>query len=104
MLPLEDIRAHLGRITYRPGWTFEAYEDEHEGYKLRILAPVENSYRPGETVDLGIDSFLPPLETTHELETWLAWRLRRIESHESREWLRRDGQLISDPHAHENAA
>jgi hypothetical protein len=33
------------------------------------------------------------------LEDWIAWRLSRLEVHEMREFLKRDGKVISDPHA-----
>lgn len=30
---------------------------------------------------------------------WLMWQLDDFERHETREWLRRDGDLVDDPHA-----
>ncbi len=35
------------------------------------------------------------------MDEWLDWRLRRIAIHEHMEWLRRDGELLNDPHAEE---
>jgi hypothetical protein len=35
---------------------------------------------------------------TIALEEWLAWRLGRLEVHEMREFLKRDGRVIFDPH------
>jgi hypothetical protein len=100
MLSTAQIASHLERITYRPGWTITAQDDEWEGQQIRIVAPVPNSYRPGQTVDLGITSFLPPMQTTADLERWLIWRLARIENHEAREFFRVDGHIRYDPHAH----
>lgn len=99
MLTLPDIQGALDRITYRPDWTFTAYEDQWEGPHLLIVAPVPNSYRPTETVDLGIRSPLPPMPDTEALHRWLAWRLGRVENHEMREWFKVDGRPLFDPHA-----
>lgn len=98
-LTVPELQAALDRVTYRPGWTFTAYEHPFEGPHLLIVAPVPNAYRPEETVDLGIRSPLPPMWTEHGLIVWLAWRLGRVESHEMREWLRVDGRAPFDPHA-----
>lgn len=100
MLTIDQIKEHLRLITYRPGWTIEAYQGSWEGIHIRIVAPkVEDSYNPGEFVDLGITSHLPPMQNFHQLETWLAWRLNRIETHEMREWLKFGGVPIFNPHS-----
>lgn len=94
-----DVATVLASVTYRPGWSFGLIRDPHEGLQVRIVARgVPNSYRPDETIDLGITSWLPPQRTAEDLLDWLLWRLQRIESHECREWLRHDGELVSDPH------
>lgn len=98
MLSTEQINTELGRLTYKPGFTFRAYEDLWEGQKIRIEATVPDSRNPEETVDLGIDSFLPPLVDEWDLRRWLAYRLRRVETHEMLEFLRLDGSPIWDPH------
>lgn len=99
MLTLHEVQTELARITYKPGWTLKARQSMFEGVVLRIVAEgLINSYRPKETIDIGIDSFLPPVESVEQLHSWLAWRLDRIESHESREWLKRDGRVLFDPH------
>lgn len=89
MLGIDDLRRVLSECTYRTGWSFSIYEHPFEGYHLRILAPVEDSYHPGQTIDLGINSPIPPMHSEQAFEQWLAWRLNRIESHEAREWFRR---------------
>lgn len=98
MLSVASIEQILAEVSYRPGWTFSVFETEFEGPHVRIEAPVVNGYRDGETVDLGINSPLPPFASEAELLRWLSWRLRRIEAHESREFLRYRGELVSDPH------
>jgi hypothetical protein len=99
VLTADEIRAHLARLTYRPGWAFELYEGRFEGLHLRITATVDDSLRPGETVVLGVNSRLPWMADSGQLESWLAHRLAAIEVHEMREWLKRDGEAIFDPHA-----
>jgi hypothetical protein len=41
---------------------------------------------------------LPPMPSVEYLDVWLQWRLNRIEIHEAREHLRRDGKPVFDPH------
>lgn len=99
MLSTAEIARHLDRLTYRPGWTFEVYDGRFEGQHLVIRAEVDNSYQPGQLVVLDIHSMLPPMRDVAALEDWLGWRLRRVESHEQREWFKRDGVPVADPHA-----
>lgn len=99
MLSTDQINAELARISYRPGWSFTAFDDQWEGTKIRIVAKgIPDSYNPGETIDLGIDSFLPPICDEWNLRRWLAWRIQRIEIHEMREFFRLDGRVLWDPH------
>jgi hypothetical protein len=99
MLSTEQINAELERLSYKPGWQFRAYDDQWEGQKVRIVGTVPDSYNPDATVDLGIDSFLPPLCDEWDLRRWLAYRLKRIETHEMLEFLKLDGSPIWNPHA-----
>lgn len=98
VLTVEQLQAHVKRLTYRPDWTFEVYEGEFEGPHIFIVATVQDSYRDGK-LELGVRSAIPPMESTEQFERWLLWRLIRIECHEAREFFKRDGQIISDPHA-----
>lgn len=100
-MDLTAAQAHLARVRYRPGWTFELYQGDFEGPHLRIRADVENSYRPGQTVALDIHSPVPlaVIADPAGLLRYLAWRLQIVESHEMREWLRLDGAVVFDPHA-----
>jgi hypothetical protein len=62
-----------------------------EGIKVRIVATEPDAFKPGETIDLGVDSFLSPNDIVcgETLDVWLEWRTRRIASHENRENLHR---------------
>lgn len=93
------VEAVFEEFTYLPGWRFVLQHDPHEGLFVRIQATVENSYQPGKTTDLDIISPLPFFRTERDVELWLSWRLARIATHESREFLKRNGKVVSDPHA-----
>ena len=99
MLSVPEIQEHLAAITYKPGWTIRAYMGRWEGPHVVITTVVPDSYHPSETVTLDVHSMLPPMRSGDDLDEWLAWRLARIEVHEMREFLRRDGKPIYDPHA-----
>lgn len=99
MLTVGQIEALLERVTYRPGWQLTVYEDPWEGPHLRIVATMPNAYRPDETVDVGINSAIPPMPDADAFLLWLQARLIRVESHESREFLHLDGRPVFDPHA-----
>ncbi len=98
MLTLAEIQAHLQRVKYLPGWSFQAREGRWEGHHLVIQANLENSYRPGEFLLLDIHSKIPPMRDTSQFDEWLVWRLCRIASHEVREWYKVDGKAPFDPH------
>lgn len=100
MLTVEQMRAILDGLTYRPGWTMSIEENEHEGPYLRVVGETKNTYNENEDIDLGINTYLSPNDRRGEdaFLDFLVWRLVRIESHEAREWLRRDGVAIADPH------
>lgn len=98
MLGTEEIRREVAKVVYRPGWSFEVYEIGFEDPWLLVLAPVENSYVPGQTIDLGIRSPMPPMADAEAVHRWLMWRLERIESHEAREFYRVRGERPFDPH------
>lgn len=98
---MPDIAAVVGKLTYRPGWSFEVYETEAQGMWLAINAVVEDAYTPGAQVPLRIKSQLPPFQDEAQLLRWLRWRLEVIETHECHEWLRDKGtgRPLWDPHA-----
>lgn len=98
MLTIEQIRAEVARVAYRPGWTFVVEERGFEDPWLRIIAPVPNAYDPAQAIDLGIDSPVPPMADADALHRWLMWRLCRVETHEAREFYKVDGFVQFDPH------
>lgn len=97
----DEVRAVLAEVTYRPGWRFVLADDPYEGPAVWVLAEVENSYQPGTTTDLGIETFVPlaALAGREEFLEWLLNRCIRLESHEAREWFKVGGKPFRDPHA-----
>jgi hypothetical protein len=97
----EQVQAHLDELDYKPGWTFHAYAGRWEGMHVAIGARMPDSYHPGQMIDLQVECFLSPNDhaSPEALDTWLLYRLARIEVHETREFLRRDGRPVDDPHA-----
>ncbi len=101
-----DLSKFFSQIVYYPGWEFEVVEQFPEGLHLHIRCTLPNSYAeaPGadpskpKFVSLDIISPLPPMRDIQAVKDWLVWRLSRIATHETREWLRFEGELISDPH------
>jgi hypothetical protein len=100
MLGYHEVEEALKSFTYRPGWKFLLRHNDYEGVDLRIECSVENSYRPSNDVDLGIDSVVPTpmMETADDFYAWLLWRLQCIEAHECQEWFKVDGTAWRDPH------
>ena len=98
-LTVAQMVEHLEHLTYRPDWMFELYTGRHEGPHIAIHANLPDAERPGHNVVVRIDSNIPPMRTVEDFEQWLLWRLSIIEVHEAREWFRRDGRPVSDPHA-----
>jgi hypothetical protein len=100
VLSSEEIRRRLDERTYRPGWSWTLKEDPWEGRYVRFLCTgVADAFTPGATIDIGFDSWLPPMESIRQLDLWMQWRLARAESHESREFYQLNGNPLFDPHS-----
>lgn len=98
MMTLAEVQAELAQLEAWPGWTMTARQDPWEGIIIRFVGTVPDAYHPGQMVDLGIDSHLPPTPHLPALWYWLQWRLCRIATHEAREMFRRNGRPLFDPH------
>jgi hypothetical protein len=101
MLDVADVQAILNRTTYRRGesWRFTADRVGSE-MRVRLCATVRDARRPGFMVDLGMDAW-PPADALTDERSFVVWLLGRLvehEVHEAREWLRVDGDRVSDPH------
>jgi hypothetical protein len=102
MLTLHELQSVLDLVEYKPGWKMDIYETATQGIFWRLQVSMEDSYNPGEFVDLSIESALPmPLmQSEYHFKEWLRWRLEGIEVHECHEWLRwkSTGKPLFDPH------
>ena len=101
MLTTHDLQQALKNITYRDGWKMRVYEGVFEGAHLEIIALLEDSVELGKTTEFKVYSAIPPMLTIEQFHLFLSWRLRRIEIHESMEWLKLNGKAIYDPHRFE---
>lgn len=101
MLTLEGMDRILAETTYKSGWRFWVDEDEGslEGPRVRIFVIAANSREEG-MIDLDIQTYPSPNDraSIEAFLRWLSWRVQRAESHESREFLKYQGQPIIDPH------
>lgn len=97
-LTYEDLAEEIKLYTYRPGWALTVFLDPFEGPCLYVVAKVEDSYNPGQLVPLRIRSIIPPMPSLDYFGEWLLHRVIQIELHEAREYLKRDGKMIIDPH------
>lgn len=105
---IEWMRSELARFTYKPGWSFrltgdvQSIYDTRAGiYTLIITMNVEDSRNPGRMIDVSSTSTITAysrMDST-QFARILATNIRDLEIHESREWLRRDGEIWDDPHA-----
>jgi hypothetical protein len=94
----------LARYTYRPGWVltveWSGLVFDPPTLVVRYTAPDSND--PARDLSLVFRSVIPPEVTecrnSGDFGGWLAHMLRLVEEHELREWLRRDGVRVSDPH------
>ena len=97
-LTLEQLQGEVARFSYRPGWELSVFPDVWEGAVLRVVAKVPDAYHPDNLTPLQINSRIPPIPDVVYFGHYLLWRLLLIESHECREWLRRDGVMLFNPH------
>lgn len=89
----------IARFTYKHGWTFEVAPG---GFFLQVCMEVEDTHHPGNTVKIGkwvpLSSMGVRLRDPALFARMLAATIQEMEIHESREWLRRDGQIYDNPH------
>lgn len=108
MSDLESLRAELARFTYRAGWnlTIDGSGNPRYGgvFTLTVDYETPDAHHPDRPVRVVARRTVPDLAIMVEdsFTVWLQSVLFDVELHESREWLRRDGVLVQDPHAQGN--
>ena len=103
VVTLEDLDRRLASFTYKPGWTMSLSPSLRFGpaANLVITFQTEDTYRSGQDTLIGFHEPLPPIEYFQKIEAfdhWLLGVIDKAERHETREWLKRDGVMIFDPH------
>ncbi len=115
-----DVKALLGRIEYKPGWKFSYNNSDYTGEDGRFYysAPlltiqvtgVANSYAESNSPRInvygqfglcGSESAAKALESEEQFLVWLHKSIVFIETHETNEWLKVDGERPWDPHKYE---
>lgn len=103
MSDLAWLRTQLDRHTYRPDWQMRIDETAPYLAVLIVEAMVQDTYEPDRQIRIASRNIVPPYLTDERDEAgftrWLQHALFDIEMHESREWLRRDGEIFDNPHA-----
>jgi len=96
------VRDQLARFTYKPGWSFTVANDlipSSSGVLIALVARVEDTYNPGKHIEIGgYRRAQIYIRDPDMFAKQLASFIVELEIHESREWLKRDGQIYDDPH------
>lgn len=96
----------LARFTYKPGWRLQLVDAaeffrEQRAYHLIVSYKAQDSRTPdGPETLIRVNVSVPPYidEEPDAFAHWLIEAVSEIERHEAREWLRRDGIMLFDPH------
>lgn len=111
-MTLDDLEAELARWTFLPGYSFRLRRNrpavvdgirlfDYETAVFEIHSRVPNTYDPTETVDV-VAAYPVPLELLarqpDSFRSWLQTTVHHRMCHEADEWLKRDGEMIFDPH------
>jgi hypothetical protein len=113
---LERIKAALEGVRYRPGWTITAHPCPFSNHVWVLIdaevpdaekwdhdLPAWRNRSRDNMTRIGVRAVVPDNDN-HEIYfyehfyNWLAWRLKRIERHESREFFWVDGKPWDSPH------
>ena len=97
---LAQLRAELARFTYKPNVQLRI-DGTGEGWAvLRIIVNTKNTYRPTEGIEVIHSTPLPSIIANPDhFADFLRHCIKAFETHEADEWLRRDGDMLFDPHA-----
>jgi hypothetical protein len=112
-MTLDDLEAELRRWTFLPGYDFELKRLEpasidgislpwlKDSAVLLVHSRVPNSHNPTETIKVSSTSPVPflVLEGRMTVGDWLRQVVHARMWHEADEWLKRDGEMIYNPHA-----
>lgn len=100
-MKVEEIITAIHRFRYKPGYRIEAMPGSMPGWvSLRISAHVPYSRGPSRDIEVQqvrevVSEAVYNLEV---LKVFVRELVQGFECHESDEWLRFGGELVSDPH------
>lgn len=100
-LTFQAFEAALRRVTYKPNVTLVARQVHMRHALIECTAHELADSRGTGVVDIRTDSELLDLRRISSYDVIDAAKLAiaALESHEMKEWLRVDGELVEDPHA-----
>lgn len=96
----QELKALIASLTYKPGSKF-TIQNEFEGPVLRIELSVWNSHNPDDTTMLMSQLAFKQVDLDQGPELILGRiydKLLSMEEHEIREFYRKDGTAVVDPH------
>lgn len=104
MTPLnfEQVKAVIDRASYRPGWTFTLHGalPVPSAPFMTVDGPIIDAEDFTKETRVGWRVAVPmDFQSEKEVMEWLAYCVQRVEIHESREFLKLDGQTWDSPHA-----
>lgn len=118
-MTIEELKDLLSRITYKPGSTISACSETPETVRLsfEILVPdveksvvkcvklggssFSTSYElagPGTHIMLQRFLWLHTLSTEEQVTRFISHAWKELEAHEVDEWLKLDGEPVTEPH------
>jgi hypothetical protein len=96
-MTFSELKAELARYSFMPGWSFRVELDFMGGW-LVTTATVMDSRQPDQMTTVTSRTHIPSHLPREMLSHWMLITVEGLMIHEGREWLKRDGTLISDPH------
>jgi hypothetical protein len=95
-------------VSYKPGWQFKPMFDRTKGRVLiDVQADMDSAYHPGERASISkrlVVTFPYALAKPDAFRDWLGAQLDDIEHHETREWIRLDGEQLFEMHPEQQSA
>ena len=106
------LRTEVERFSYKPGCEFEVFTAPSPTtlweFAVTITIVRPDAGGGGRTVRIAQVAMVPWLiidqRDVGRLAEWLLSRIEELEIHEAREWFKRDGMPVCDPHAERGAS
>jgi hypothetical protein len=103
---IEWLQQQLNRYAYKPSWVWRLDEGTPSLWNARFYVCIEfsamDAWNPPKVIQLKsvvpVPPWIPECRDPIMFKRWFQTAIFETELHESREWLRLDGQLVDDPH------